>query len=256
MNQTDKEKNRKESNYRQVLRTINNELWFDFKFKTNKKYDQLSINDHSDKSRVSNINTDKQYKTKLEKTLKKNNNIAKCKCNKSKCLKYYCECFANNTFCKDCQCKNCFNTEKNENERNKAMLRLLIKNQGKHIRNHCNTTNQRCKCSKTHCQKKYCECYNKGIACTSKCKCIECKNNLQNESISNISKQLNEKNYTNHKRKREYESTKQNSNNSNKTNSHHKYKKKFRTDKNISKMFNQIIANGKATTPFLLSTNT
>ena len=53
-----------------------------------------------------------------------------------------------------------------------------------------------------HCQKKYCECYNVGKPCGNKCKCCECKNIEQNDSIYKISNKLNEKNYTNHKRQR------------------------------------------------------
>ena len=33
-----------------------------------------------------------------------------------------------------------------------------------------------CKCSKTNCLKKYCECYQSGVFCTELCKCTGCKN--------------------------------------------------------------------------------
>lgn len=33
-----------------------------------------------------------------------------------------------------------------------------------------------CYCKKSNCLKKYCECYNNGLKCTSSCKCEECKN--------------------------------------------------------------------------------
>jgi hypothetical protein len=33
-----------------------------------------------------------------------------------------------------------------------------------------------CNCKKSNCLKKYCECYNSGLKCTSSCKCEECKN--------------------------------------------------------------------------------
>lgn len=64
-----------------------------------------------------------------------------------------------------------------------------------------------CKCSKSFCHKKYCECYNKGIPCNDKCKCKQCKNKEHNESIYEISAKLNEINYTNHKRQRKIESS-------------------------------------------------
>ena len=33
-----------------------------------------------------------------------------------------------------------------------------------------------CNCKKSQCQKKYCECYNSGIACGVECKCEDCAN--------------------------------------------------------------------------------
>ena len=33
-----------------------------------------------------------------------------------------------------------------------------------------------CTCSKSFCNKKYCECYKQGLNCNSLCRCIECKN--------------------------------------------------------------------------------
>lgn len=33
-----------------------------------------------------------------------------------------------------------------------------------------------CNCKKSHCLKKYCECYQAGVKCTDLCKCINCKN--------------------------------------------------------------------------------
>jgi hypothetical protein len=33
-----------------------------------------------------------------------------------------------------------------------------------------------CSCKNSKCQKKYCECYNAGKTCGTKCKCINCEN--------------------------------------------------------------------------------
>lgn len=33
-----------------------------------------------------------------------------------------------------------------------------------------------CTCKKTHCRKKYCECFNNGLKCSYRCMCINCYN--------------------------------------------------------------------------------
>ena len=35
-----------------------------------------------------------------------------------------------------------------------------------------------CRCKASGCQKKYCECYERNVPCTDKCKCINCKNDM------------------------------------------------------------------------------
>ena len=111
-----------------------------------------------------------------------------CNCKKSKCLKLYCECFILGLYCDGCNCSPCFNNVANAEERNRIMASLKDKNPAafkpkidynlddeknkvektKHIRG--------CNCSKTQCQKKYCECYQSGVLCTELCKCTDCKN--------------------------------------------------------------------------------
>lgn len=51
-----------------------------------------------------------------------------------------------------------------------------------------------CTCSKTNCNKKYCECYKKGINCNSECRCINCKN--KKENFMTAKKQQNKKEKT------------------------------------------------------------
>ena len=40
------------------------------------------------------------------------------------------------------------------------------------------TTNKACKCSKTNCIQSYCNCYQKGIYCSTECNCYNCCNQL------------------------------------------------------------------------------
>ena len=88
-----------------------------------------------------------------------------CSCVKTKCIKKYCECFANNKCCTNCICMDCRNKEIYMNYENKN--------------NQTNSNNKEiifCTCSKSGCNKKYCECYKDGLKCNIKCRCMNCLN--------------------------------------------------------------------------------
>lgn len=36
-----------------------------------------------------------------------------------------------------------------------------------------------CRCKKSKCLKKYCECFQNGIACTAHCRCVDCSNHSE-----------------------------------------------------------------------------
>ncbi|KAL4460025.1 hypothetical protein ABPG74_003551 [Tetrahymena malaccensis] len=106
-----------------------------------------------------------------------------CKCKKSKCLKLYCECFLRGNYCNDqCICTECGNNDKNLEEREKAIEEAKTRNSDAFnlkfkITNNATVTHKKgCNCKRTHCLKKYCECYNAGLKCTDNCKCEGCKN--------------------------------------------------------------------------------
>ena len=111
-----------------------------------------------------------------------------CNCIKTKCMKKYCECFANNKFCKNCVCIDCKNkneeilTDNKENKENKENNSLSINKDSKAIF---------CTCSKSGCNKKYCDCYKENKRCNIKCRCINCLNADEcNEKSSNDNEKI------------------------------------------------------------------
>lgn len=105
-----------------------------------------------------------------------------CKCRKGLCLKRYCECLRNNATCgNQCGCHKyfrCSNMVAWDETRRGAIAEILkrkpdafepkVDGDGTHT--------QGCNCKNSKCQKAYCECYERGVLCTDKCKCRDCRN--------------------------------------------------------------------------------
>lgn len=136
----------------------------------------------------------------------------RCSCKRTKCLKLYCPCFANGLFCgPSCSCCNCCNDKSHKEEVIDARNRALIKSpdafmpkirteavkgpQTSHgqmaagpLPGHQITRQHQrgCKCTKTNCLKRYCECFAAGVFCGSKCACTNCMNTEEASGLAKL----------------------------------------------------------------------
>ena len=109
-----------------------------------------------------------------------------CNCLKTKCMKKYCECFANNKLCKNCVCADCKNkSEEILNENNKENKENIANNNNKENKVVF------CTCSKSGCNKKYCDCFKENQKCKIKCRCINCLNVEDNSEKNDSEKGIN-----------------------------------------------------------------
>jgi len=113
-----------------------------------------------------------------------------CRCGRTRCLKQYCQCFRNDLRCgPECLCDNCYNDGKHETERGQAIRNIRVNHptafrgtalelEDQVVRSPGGTVKmvRGCRCKRSRCQKKYCECFGAGLKCSANCLCTSCRN--------------------------------------------------------------------------------
>ena len=147
---------------------------------TNESYSPLSqtCNYSIENNNINNSNQLGKYII-LENGKKQiNKDLIKCNCKNSNCLKFYCECFSNGKYCNDCPCCNCHNKIEFESLRQEKYKNIISRNPKAILQINSTKKSWTCNCKNSNCTKKYCDCFQNGKSCTSKCKCINCFNKI------------------------------------------------------------------------------
>ena len=171
---------KKEKNLKERLIDIQNNILNETqnKIESNHKENNL-IEETNNEYLKSNVINNNNFGTKF---FTNHNYGYKCSCTKTQCNRKYCECFNSGNYCIDCNCKNCFNKPPKNTYSNKHPLEVIEK-----------TTKSKeiCTCTKSGCNKNYCECFKNGNKCTSLCRCRGCENIEGNEKLIKNKKNLN-----------------------------------------------------------------
>jgi hypothetical protein len=124
-----------------------------------------------------------------------------CRCGRTKCLKQYCACFRQDIRCtKDCACSDCRNDGHHEEERMIAVRAIRLNSKeafkgtdltydGQTVTTPRGSVKQvrGCRCRRSKCLKKYCECFGVGLKCGENCVCEDCLNGNNNGGLAALS---------------------------------------------------------------------
>ena len=108
----------------------------------------------------------------------------KCNCTKTGCNKYYCQCYNQGRYCYECNCQNCQNQKPDYISSNKRPKDTEEKQK---------TIAVSCTCTKSACNKNYCECFKNKVKCNSQCRCRNCENIESEKKEINFSEQQKSK---------------------------------------------------------------
>ena len=92
----------------------------------------------------------------------------KCNCQKTQCNKFYCQCYNQSRYCFNCNCIDCNNKKPESAPTNKHQTEEETKDK--------KVFTISCTCTKSGCNKNYCECFKSKVKCTELCRCRNCEN--------------------------------------------------------------------------------
>jgi hypothetical protein len=144
---------------------------FMLKIVSNTNIDICKMNENS----KTEININSNDNIKVGKFFTNHNYGYRCSCTKTNCKRKYCECYNSGRYCIDCDCKNCQNQKPTNAYTNKHPGNKSEMKKSREI----------CTCSKSGCNKNYCECFKSGNKCSLLCRCIGCENIEDNAQINN-----------------------------------------------------------------------
>jgi hypothetical protein len=169
--------------YNSPINNAHNNFNYSFRRKLFEEENKFPINTQTEnknikKQKKNDLSMVEMRKDEIEKNEATTNNIKKfftdyggygykCSCSKTQCNRFYCECFRSGLYCRDCNCKNCQNKPPENCSSNRHTT--FISNKPK-------TELVTCTCTKSGCNKKYCECYKNGSKCNASCRCVGCEN--------------------------------------------------------------------------------
>ena len=184
-NKKEKEKTKNdnlfESNNEKNNRNNNNQIFLKDNIIINDN-NNFNYNENSKLERNMDVNLNTSTNNNMGAKFFTNHNYGyKCSCSKTQCNRKYCECYNSGNYCIDCNCKNCKNEPPINTYSNKRPNEIVLK---------MKKSKEICTCTKSGCNKNYCECFKSGNKCTSLCRCIGCENTENIIKLNN--KHINE----------------------------------------------------------------